>query len=1761
MSFFRRRRSTGPASPVARGGRRRTPRKSCFLETLESRRLLARDFTPLEPNDSAATAQLIEHVAGVSTPIVHSLNSTTPAVITSGDLDFYRAVASVTGNVVVNVTNLGGDPDGDTSNLDNGLRLQRTDNAGVPIGGSVAIPSGTGTLNVAVTAGDNLYFRVDGATATSDANYRFEILNQDAVEPVGNTLGTATAFGTYAGSTITVQGRTITSPDRDFLVLNIPAGQSNQTFLASITMPAGTGAASGSNGPTNLGIRVRNSVGTIVATSNGTTTAVDNARFDVPASGVTQTYYLEVYSGSLGQVNQYDLSVTTIPRVGSISGYKWNDINGDGFRQESEPGVQGVQIFLDQDADVTWDAGEQQVLTDVNGFYTFANLPYGTYTVAETVPVGNVQTWPGAPVLSYTFDLNRDNDLLDHLDFGNYVGASVSGTKFNDLDADGAAQEVGEGGLVGWTIYVDYDNDGSLDVSEPFAVTNGSGDYTINGVLAGTYRVREVVTGGWTNSFPATVDGFGRYHELTFTSGAAFTDRDFGNWTTGQVSGLKFDDLDADGVLDGGEPGVVGFTIFVDYDNDTLQDGGEPFAVTGVGGAYTINGVNPGTWSVREVNQVGWTNSTPVGGVHSVTVSSNANTGGWNFGNWRPATINGTKINDLNANGVINGGEPGLAGWTFFVDYNNNGALNGGEPSAVSGVGGGYSITGVQPGSWRVREVTQVGWTNSFPATSDIFGRYVQVTPTSNGTVNGVDFANWTTGTVSGTKYNDVDGDGVIPEGGELGLQGWRIYVDYDNDSVWDNPAEPSAVSDVNGNYSITGVDPGNWNLREVAQLGWTQTSPAGGAPHAITVQSNGSVTNRNFGNFQLASISGQKFRDTDGDGVHDVGEPGLQGWTIFIDTDDSGTLNGVEVSTLTDVNGNYSFAGLTPGSYRIREQQQVGWVQTTVNPALIALSSGQAVTGVEFGNFQLTSISGQKFNDLDGDGVKDGGEPGIQNWQIFIDADNSGGVTFGDPVAFTDVNGNYTFANLGPGNYTVREVTVAGWTQTTSNPGPIALQSGTPVPNVDFGNFQNISISGYKYEDLDGDGTSDGNTDPGVAGFNIELIRDVNNNGLVDDVVVSTIPSGAGGAYAFNNLGPGRYFVREQTPLLVGWTQSAPVGNLYTIVASSGSNQFNQNFGNWRPGTINGTKYRDLDGDGVVPVEVGDTPLAGFTIYVDYDNDGVLDFSEPSAVSNGAGVYSITGVAPGTWRVREQVNAGYSNTFPLTADAFGRYHSVTVASNSVTNNIDFLNYEVISISGQKFNDLGTVGVKDVSDPGLAGWKIEMFRDVNNNGVFEPNQYVGDVLVANGADGAPVHTKFTDSNGNYELGDYASFVVGARYFVREVQQNGFQQTFGGVYSFVYNNASVTNQNFGNQSCNGDIIYVNNVPVNYVAPRVGILTVQLEGPGTVTVSSAGNFRYYTGAGTSAIGTTTNGIANPYGAGSRVDLLVDVASTQYSITVSGAGPNTKLRVINSVNVDIQSTLGLQITTGSCGDFVGVYDDPNFGTTSDAKRILVGATLGNPNSGANLVFEGVQYDAQYINALYNGNPSISKIDITTNAGEDIVRVGDNVTQQVNALLGDGNDLMRAGGGKATVYGGLGNDGVVGGAADDTFYGQNGFDVLVGMNGADRITGDADNDIVVGNAGNDVYLKGGLGNDRISGGLGADAIYGEGGADTVYRDASDILIATSEVIITAAAPDVVEQLGNQLIDNIFSDLFATDGDEDAALDTIDELMASLVV
>ncbi|MFV2067898.1 MAG: PKD domain-containing protein, partial [Pirellulales bacterium] len=87
--------------------------------------------------------------------------------------------------------------------------------------------------------------------------------------------------------------------------------------------------------------------------------------------------------------------------------------------------------------------------------------------------------------------------------------------------------------------------------------------------------------------------------------------------------------------------------------------------------------------------------------------------------------------------------------------------------------------------------------------------------------------------------------------------------------------------------------------------------------------------------------IHGVKWHDLNQDGIVDVGEPTLEGRTIFIDDNTNGQLDAGEQFTLTDANGNYAFNNLEPGSYPVTEIPQPGWVQTTPETLLAADFSG----------------------------------------------------------------------------------------------------------------------------------------------------------------------------------------------------------------------------------------------------------------------------------------------------------------------------------------------------------------------------------------------------------------------------------------------------------------------------------------------------------------------------------------------------------------------------------------------------------------------------------------------------------------------------------------------------------------------------------------------------------------------------------------------------------------------------------------------------
>ncbi len=97
---------------------------------------------------------------------------------------------------------------------------------------------------------------------------------------------------------------------------------------------------------------------------------------------------------------------------------------------------------------------------------------------------------------------------------------------------------------------------------------------------------------------------------------------------------------------------------------------------------------------------------------------------------------------------------------------------------------------------------------------------------------------------ISGTKFNDLDDDGLDQEAGEPGLRSWTINL-LDGNGTFIT----SQVTDINGNYEFKNVPVGNYSVQEVHDHpGWTQTYPANGTWN-ITLSAN-DVTGIDFGNF-----------------------------------------------------------------------------------------------------------------------------------------------------------------------------------------------------------------------------------------------------------------------------------------------------------------------------------------------------------------------------------------------------------------------------------------------------------------------------------------------------------------------------------------------------------------------------------------------------------------------------------------------------------------------------------------------------------------------------------------------------------------------------------------------------------------------------------------------------------------------------------------------------------------------------------------------
>ncbi|NER03401.1 MAG: hypothetical protein F6K17_12680, partial [Okeania sp. SIO3C4] len=641
-------------------------------------------------------------------------------------------------------------------------------------------------------------------------------------------------------------------------------------------------------------------------------------------------------------------------------------------------------------------------------------------------------------------------------------------------------------------VFLDLDGNGTLDPDEPETFTDPDGRYFFNGLVPGDYTV-DVVR---QEDLSLTSDN----PTVSVTAGQSLNDVDLGVNVLPQggdtVSGIVFGDNNGNGLFEPlkGEVGLPGVEVFLDTHRDGQIQGFEPNQISGPDGRYglDVSDVDSGSYPLLQVVRTGLTQTTP-----TVNVSVGGDSVVYNFGNQAQTLITGTVFEDFNSNGIqdfndTNGNgildpnefvERGAPGFRIYVDLNENGILDNDdiEPNTFSNTDGEYAIVGLLPGTYTLR-------------LNEVPGSFVSTTPTeltitvdefSNSNLE-IDFGQSPIipppgfANISGIAFIDENGDGQA-DPGEPQLPNALIYIDANEDGDRDD-GERFALTDQFGRYDLSNVSPGTYVIRQEPLPGFTDsTTPA---PVIVNLVTGDNADFVNFANdptglpkavLPVVSISGIVFNDINGNGFLEPGENGIPGTTVFLDSNDNSILDNEERTAITDSLGVYDFDGLPPGTYTVRQVPPPGLFQTNQDPTL-TLFAGDDANFVNFGNSTTPpvippppppstgtgGISGVTFEDLNGNGLLDSGEPGIGGVVIYFDQNNNSVRDADEIFVASDANGNYGFSNLADASYTVRQELnpdqVAVFTQTVPPLGEalsIDTFGGANVPGANFGNIR----------------------------------------------------------------------------------------------------------------------------------------------------------------------------------------------------------------------------------------------------------------------------------------------------------------------------------------------------------------------------------------------------------------------------------------------------------------------------------------------------------------------------------------------------------------------------------------------------------------------------------------------------------------------------------------------------------------------------------
>ncbi len=960
----------------------------------------------------------------------------------------------------------------------------------------------------------------------------------------------------------------------------------------------------------------------------------------------------------------------------SISGYAWKDASGTGLYANGGEIYEGINVtLLDINKNVI-----DSTTTGSNGKYTF-NVSNGSYYVKfeknnETLlTIINKSSDSLVDPITGEIQVQVDDTTgnIDNINVGYNVYHNISGNIFIDENGNGINDDLSSLDSVTVKLY-DENNDIVTNYNsgqEYLVISDVNGNFTINNVLTGRYKLRAFAVEGYTFALKNSENTAGNVvNEDGFTD-IILIDSSMNEYNIGferksyNLLGNVFVDKNEDG-LNNDEITIVSKEAFdstvINYvDNNGYTESGS--ITPNLNGEYIINAKYGSDITLTATYNEEYFVVSDIQGDNEFDAQNNANIVidnnervilGLRF---TKRSISGIAWDDTNSNGIKDIDEIKTAAGIKVEVYKSTDLLVPVDTTYTDSTGN-YSVFVENNDTYILKFPTSEYYLispqnagendvidsdiNNEGYTEEIF-----VTTENISNVNaGYSMVNRT---LSGHIFEDINNNGVYDDAQDRVILNVKekIYLHSLDGTVIDE-----VYSDIDGTFTFNtfpeqyylSIEPNNsYNVSSVSKSDDPNVDNAFIDTGQIwkSIEYNlidNDVTNANIGvNKKTFNIQGKVFNDVNLNGIYDIEDTYINGVSIKVLDEDKNI-----VTEIQSADSDYSI-NVESGSYYIEYQTPYSYISTYSNEAdegsnIPSLSSGllstdlidatkSNITNINAGYAKLYNISGVIFSDKNSNGIYDIGEEDstveqvvkLYNYNTNILEDTI--VTNDGTYSFNVINGSYyvEFENI----YDIKDLYLATNDNTTLTGEIIVVNNDVNDVNLEF--YNKVYITGNIYNDNNANSSFD--EGEGIEGQIIRLYDE-------DYKLIKIAESDVNGNYIIEALTKS-YYLRVDTvmELLDITDENGVTFDLSTgysnLINLSGKTEANINIGYYQNYNLSGNMYNDTNSNNAYDAGI-DTPVVNKLIKAENIINGNFyyintDINGNYTMNMQAGTYQIT--------------------------------------------------------------------------------------------------------------------------------------------------------------------------------------------------------------------------------------------------------------------------------------------------------------------------------------------------------------------------------------------------------------------------------------------------------------------------------------------------------------------------------------------------------